>query len=874
MPAQLIKTKLFIPPNRPDQVHRPRLMQRLDVGLTRRLTVLCAPAGFGKSTLLSQWCAARQSTAGWVSLDAGDNDPVRFLTYLVAAVQRVRPELGESARALLSTQPVHLETVATTLVNEWASLAEDLVLVLDDYHVVTEEKVHDVVTFLLENMPPAAHLLVASRTDPPLPLARLRIKEQLAEVRAEDLRFTPEETAQFFRQRAGLQLTDAELGQLDERSEGWVAGLQVAALSLQGRKNVPDLLGAFTGNHRFVFDYLAEEVFRRQPVWVQTFLLRTAVLDRMTGPLCDAVTGEEGGDATLDQLDQANLFVVPLDSERRWYRYHHLFAEFLRGYLKLKHPHWMADLHRQAARWYQQAGFMMDAVDHWLQAREYVGAAEVLEQVAKEMLQRGEVTTLFRWLETIPADVTESRGRLCLWYAWAYVVMSQPKLGSEYLDKAERAMPEGDAPGSITTHMRGEIAGLRALTALAKGDLAGGTALVRTALELSPEGDLFLRSLILQSVGLTHWYTGQIDEAISAFHEGGIISKMNNGANMTIGAYTNEARLQMFKGRLREAMNLYRQALVVAEEAKVPGLPSLGAAYVGMGTVQLEWNDLDGADANLTHGIDRCVRLGRVGALTRVLVPAYIMLSRLWLARGDMKSALAAQQQAEEALHWGDLAAGATSVPAWRAHLMLAAGDLHGAGRWAEEFTGKLPLSHISEFEYLIYSRVLSAQGRHAESVALLEKIVAAATHSGREGSALRALVPLAMALQAKGDRIGAVSRITSAIPMAESENWLRVFLDEGQPMAELLAGQPYEFARRVRELLGAAGSGADELLSEREVEVVRLLAEGLSNQDLAKRLVVTEGTAKWHVHNIYSKLDVKNRTQAVARARELGLTD
>ena len=885
-----------MPRAQPNLVPRPRLGELLAEGMNRKLTLVSAPAGFGKTTLLSEWLTMHSGEGypvAWVALDEGDNDPARFLSYLVAALQTVTEGVGEAALVSLhSPQPPPIEPILTALINEVDAIPNDFALVLDDYHLVEAESVHDAVTFLLDHLPPQMHLVIASRTDPPLPLSRLRARGQMTEIRDDDLRFTSEEAAAFLEDVMGLNLSAEDVGALEQRTEGWIAGLQLAALSMQGLDDVSGFIEAFTGSNRYVLDYLAEEVLKKQPEQVQGFLLQTSILDRLSGALCDAVTGEDDGQAMLERLEHANLFTVPLDQERHWYRYHHLFAEFLRGRLWRMQPERVPELHSRAAKWYEEHGSTSEAIRHALAAEDFELAARLVEQTRGTMITRDELNTLLGWLEALPDELVRSRASLCLAYAWVLVLTGQVDTVEARLRDAELAVcsaePDERARGL------GEVAAARAEVARMRGEIPRAIDLSHRALEIIPEESLLLRSVAALNLGSAYWISGDTTAASRASSEAVILSEAAENIYVTLVALRELALVKVAQGRLREAAELYRKALQLGLEQGYELLPVMGYVYIGLGDLLREWDNLEAALYHLTEGIKLC----KQGGLVVPLPDGYISLSRVKQARGDIVGALATVQEAEQLVRRHNITLFIAKLAAHRARLSLAQGDTEAIARWARESDLGIvdEPTFQDEFEHTTLARVLIATDRAEEALRLLERLLEAAQADGRMGSEIQIFALRALALRAADDTAGAVNALARALSLAEPEGYVRTFVDEGVPMAALLqqvvqaqkegslAATLPDFSREyVGKLLAAikeetappprvTAASLLEPLSERELEVVRLIASGASNRDIARKLFVSLSTVKTHINNIYRKLEVRTRTQAVARARELKL--
>jgi LuxR family maltose regulon positive regulatory protein len=908
----LLKTKLYIPPPRPELVPRPRLIERLNVGLHRKLTLISAPAGFGKTTLLSEWIHSLYSLLpttvfAWISLDEGDNDPARFLAYIVAAVQIVQADVGEAALAALqSPQPPPTESVLTALINEIAALpglggheGRPYILVLDDYHLIRAQPIHDALTFLLDHLPPNLHLVVATRADPPLPIARLRGQGQLTALRQSDLRFTTDEAAAFLNQVMSLNLSPDDLGALEARTEGWVAGLQMAALSMRGRRDVSAFIQAFTGSDRYILDYLAEEVLQCQPESIQTFLLQTSILDRLTGPLCDAVTdlpvltgegqGEGSGQAMLERLERANLFIVPLDNERRWYRYHHLFADLLRQRLHQIQPDLVPALHRRASGWYEHNGLMAAAVNHALFAEDFERAACLIEQAAEPTLMRSEFATFLGWVEALPAEVTRARPLLHAYHTGIQLMNGLPlPVAEARLREAMEAEPSQTVSGAVAT--------FQTLIAAYRGDTRQSVELSQQALELLAEDNLFLRSLLAGFLGITYLWSGDFATAAKALREAVRIGQQIGNLTFTVLALCHLAELHIMRGQLHEARAFYEQALERAVDDQERPLPIAGVALMGLGYLLRESNDLEAALRHVVEGIELATKWEEMGAFT-----GYISLACVKQASGDQEAAREAIQKAwQVAMGFEGMELAPVVAGVYQARLWIQQGDHNAALRWAgergleerieagelEKGSRTLPFLY-GALEYMAYAEALIAQGRPDEALAILIPLLQVIEAGGWTMFAIETLALESLAFQALGDVGQALRCLGGALSLAEPEGFVRVFVDRGQPMARLLyhaaeRGIAPEYAGRLLvafppvELAPTAPSRPSpemiEPLSEREREVLLLIAEGLSNREIAQRLFLSLSTVKVHTYNIYGKLGVHSRTQAVAKARALGI--
>jgi LuxR family transcriptional regulator, maltose regulon positive regulatory protein len=908
----LLTTKLYVPQAHPNLVPRMRLGEHLTEGMSRKLTLISAPAGFGKTTLLSEWRMIHLGSEyplAWISLEGADNDPTRFLTYLIAALQVLKADVGKAVLASLrSPQPPPIESVLTALINDIASISKDFALVLDDYHLIANEALHDAVTFLLNHLPPQAHLIIASRVDPPLPLARLRARGQMTEIRANDLRFTPEETAAFLRGVMGLDLPEESIAVLEERTEGWIAGLQLAALSVRGREDVAGLITALRGSSRYVLDYLAEEVLRSQPEDVRAFLLQTSILDRLSGALCDAVTDRAGGQEMLETLERANLFTNPLDDERHWYRYHHLFSEFLRDRLHRTQPDQGTWLHGKASAWFEHNGHVHEAVDHALAAADTENAARLIEENFRDMLAHGEATLLLNWMEALPEELLRSRPRLCIPCAWARLLTGQLEAAELCVQDLERMV---DANASFPPDVReaptsneelaavsGEAAAIRAFIVRTRGDISNSLELSRRALGLLRENNFTLRGIVALNLGGAYSMSGDLAAADMALTEAITASRRANNAFAVLLAMRELAELQVMGGRLHRAAALYRQALRLAEQRP---FPAASLAHVGMGELLYEWNDLDGAMHHLTEGIE----LGERSGSTNIIFPGHALLARVKWAQGDLDEAFRIIQEDEWSAHSMNLSShDHNRIVAYGARLRLAQRDVGAAARLLGERGISVDdhVNHLNIFEHVMLARVLIARDEHDAALGLLGRLLGVAEATRSLGSAIEILAVLALAASDQGDEAQAMATVERALSLAEPEGYVRVFVDEGEPMAvllqkslrarrgERLISSQYTSLEYVGALLTAfrRSSGSRTLstetdllqavqplpdpLSERELEVLQLVAAGKTNREISGQLFVTVDTVKKHLTHIFVKLGVSSRTQAVARVRELGL--
>jgi LuxR family maltose regulon positive regulatory protein len=880
-------------------VPRPHLIRQLEEGLHlgRRMTLISAPAGFGKTTLLSDWIQQTARPAAWLSLDEGDNDLARFLAYLIAALQRIDPDVGQTARAMLQAPrgASRLEPPLTSLINDIVATAEPLLLVLDDYHVIEASPIHKAVSFLLDHLPPlpqGMHLVIATRADPPLPLARLRGRGQMTELHAADLRFTPGEAEAYFNETMALALSVEHVAALEQRTEGWIVGLQLAALSLQGQENVAGFIQAFSGNQRYVLDYLTEEVLNRQPEEIQAFLLQTAILDRLTGSLCDAVrfgdtetpNRSEGAASStgtavtrgaesqqvLELLEASNLFLVPLDEERCWYRYHHLFADILRQRLEREQADLVPELHRRASAWYEREGLITEAVGHALTCGDFERAAYLILEAGWATFTRGEMRTILGWIAVLPDDIVRANPQLGVLHAWAMA-----KSGD--LDGAERRLRQLDG-----NRLHGEATAVRAYIAGVRGDLPQAVGLSQQSLALLPGENLVVRAIVAQNLGVAYHWRGDPTAAIRALTEAVMLSRAADQSFQTLTAMAILGRAYEMQAALHQAMDTYQEALELGRGADRRPAPFACMAYVGMAGVLYEWNDLDAAKQHALEG----VKLGKLGGFIAYQIFGHALLARVCEAQGDRDGALENIEHAERLGQGSDYALVTALATELRVRLWLAQGNLLAAARWAQgrQLQPADELDAASEIEQTAVARTLVVQDRLSDALSLLASLLQRAQGAGRTAHVIKVRALQAFAFQELGDVAQALSALKRALSLAEPEGYVRTFVDEGEPMARLLRHALAEgiapgYVSRLLAAFGQSPSTASpavqrlaEPLTERELEVLRLIAGGLSNREIAQQLVVAVSTVKTHINHLYGKLEVKNRTQAVARARELGL--
>ncbi|MCE7984362.1 MAG: hypothetical protein DYG89_24575 [Caldilinea sp. CFX5] len=933
----LVTTKLYIPQRKHRLVLRAHLLTRLQQSLHCKLTLVCAPPGFGKTTLLGQWLASdhtqtadtlRQRTA-WVTLDAEDNDVTQFWRYVLTALARVQPDLGAHLLAAWQAAALPLHTLVKGLINELATLPDDVLLVLDDYHVIEQQTIHDSLLFLLDYLPPNLHLIVASRADPPWPLARFRLNGELIELRVADLCFTTEEITTFFHQVTPVNLSPSEVAILAARTEGWIAGLQAVALSLQDRSDSQEFIQALTGSHRYILDYLVEQVLQRQPEILQTFLLRTALLDRLCGSLCDALMGWDIGEppfantaallptpypnsqAILEHLEAANLFTLPLDDERCWYRYHHLFGDLLRKRLETTTPAaCVAELHGRAARWYEQHGSAREAVTHALAAQDFPLAAGLIAAEAQTLIQRGEVRRLAGWLAALPTECVRTHAGLSLATAWVRLFLSEFALVEPALQETELALTQMAPSPPPARQVRAEVAAIRAVLTTLRGQLT-------TAGELAAQAHAELtgrlpvaRSMLAFVHGVMARTQGDLPAAHQAFAEAQALSEAGNSLLTALLAGYHLGALQMEQGQLQQAAARYQQALHLVERLGHPGdqaLPAVGAPHVGLGRLLLEWHDLAAAHEHLMQGVQLTGQKGGMG----LALDGYMALAQLYHLQGDHSALLQAMQEVESRMHRSPYADARDRLADFQAQMALRQGQQPAVAQWVRTcgLTVEDELTYANRGRYLLFARWLIDEQRYPEAQQLLTRLQHFTTQVGLLGQRIEVLTLQAQLAQAQGQEDEAITRLQAALTLAEPEGYIQLFVIQGEALHWLLVKtratlhEPRLCAYLDRLLIasgavhladsdasttvlpppatcGERGSLWDgpplatliEPLSARELHVLRLLAAGASNQAIAEELVIALTTAKKHVSNIIGKLGVENRTQAVARARALGL--
>jgi LuxR family maltose regulon positive regulatory protein len=897
---QLLATKLHAPPEPSHLVPRTRLLAQVDEGVSHNLTLICAPAGFGKTTLLSEW---RASEAGhrlpltWLSLDESDSDPARFLTYLVAAIQQIDSAVGHATQAMLqSPQPPPPEVLLTTLINDIANMAAPFALALDDYHVIDSPGVHRQLAFLLEHQPSQLHVIILTREDPPLPLSRLRASGQVTDIRQVDLQFTLDETADFLRQAARLELSRGDIAALHQRTEGWIAGLQLLALSLRGQANARQLIQSFTGSDRYILDYLVDEVFQRQPPDVQDFLLKTSVLDRFSAPLCDAVADRSDSHAVLLSLERANLFIIPLDPAREWYRYHHLFADLLGHRLRIEAPRAEPQLHRRASQWYADHGFRAEAIHHALAAADWERAAELISIASDDLLKRGETVTLLNWYGALPQDFVQARSSLCLEYSWSLIFAAQLDEAETYLRRAEQLAQNDSA-------LLGKILAAQAYTARTRGDSRHAFALSQRALSLLAPDDDTSRSVVAMNLGMAYWYAGHLDGAKQMLSDARDAAHRSDNRYAAAIAQIFLCRIVALRGQLHRAATAYRQII----EASGPS-PIATLAIIDLARLLYEWNDLEAAAQQAQRGIEFSQRSGNA----EIVLASYRTLALIKQAQGD---AAAAQTALQESVHLAEQPGLSPSARwhelAYRVLIALLSQDLATCSHLIDQYPTLEQLETLPDYLLLSSTQAqwLLIQGQRAACAELLAARYEKASRAGAQNALVETRVLQALAAVTRNE---ASSFLNEALVMAEPEGYIRTFVDLGEPMRKLMSewrlrdekqtratsnhaeSNLLEYAARLLTAFDRPSSGAQptsfhsptgalrspqsafpilaEPLTERELEILRLLPTELSTRELAEHLVVSINTIKTQLKSIYAKLGAHSREEAVEKARALNL--
>lgn len=900
MASPLLATKFHVPATRPTLVPRSRLTEGLDGGRGARLTLVAAPAGFGKTTLLAHWLTASADgrAVAWLSLDQRDNDPAVFWAYVTEALRRAAPGAWAAASQTLAAHPGDGEAIAAGICADLEGLDGDLILVLDDYHLIDAVAVHDGLAFLIDHLPPRVQLVMGTRADPRLPLARLRARGDLVEIRAADLRFAADEAAAYLTGAMGLTLTADDVAALEGRTEGWIVALQLAALSLQGREDTSGFIEGFAGDDRFVVDYLVEEVLQRQPARMRSFLLQTSILSRLTGPLCDALTGDDDGAAMLESLERSNLFVVPLDDQRRWYRYHHLFADMLAARLRDESRLSIGPLHRRASDWHEREGNLPAAVGHALLCEDPPRAGELIERAALAMFRDRHEATVRGWFDALPNELILSRPALAIHYVGAHVVSGDFGGIEPYLDAAERALAEHSGPREGVLRMiPGMVFAYRAAMSQARGDMAGAAAHARRAFELAEPEDHMARGAAAGLAGLASWTMGDLIAARESWTDA--VASLDRAEHVSdaMGGSVALADIMIAQGRLGEAATVFEGRLARAAATGQPGMRGVGDMHVGLAGVMCERGDVGAAKEHLEANGS----LGERASMPQNPYRARVVAAQVAWAEGDLSAAALLLDDAER-VYVGDFFPNVRPIAAMRARVLIAQGKEAEALTWARGRGLAVgdQLTYLTEYEHVTLAMALIAQGRNtrndaalADAAGLVARLRLAAETGGRAGSLVEILVVQALAFQAlaeqsRGRGAAALEALRTAVTLAEPEGYVRTFTAAGDPLVgplQALAkeGTQRAYVRRLVAAIGAAntavagggrrdGAGLVAPLSERELDVLRLLRSELSGPEIALELFVSLNTVRTHTKSIFAKLGVNNRRAAVRAADELGL--
>ena len=910
MSQVFLPTKLYRPRPKSRLVSRPRLLRKLAPARERKLTLISAPAGFGKTTLLGEWLQQQGELdpplpGTWLSLDTNDNDPARFTAYLVTALQKVEPDLGSEVQMMLKAgKTIPIDGVWEYLISEIVCVPSPFVIVLDDYHVIENPLIHHCLAFLLEQMPPPMHLVISSRADPPLPLSRLRVRGELVELRALDLRFNSEEMADFLALWIGKKLSAADQAELEARTEGWIAGLQLAALAIQSLleteveaawdTSLSSFVHRLSGSTRFILDYLAEEVLRSQPEAIRSFLQKTCILERLTAPLCDVLTDDEGSQNILASLEKQNLFLFPLDDERAWFRYHHLFADLLRSSLQHQQPSLVVDLHRKASAWYESQGYFAEAVHHALKTPDPGEAARLMENIAIETIMGGEVDTVLTWAASIPDEQAKMRPSLCASFGWALILSGKMDQAMRYLHLPYQRVSTQESPSSCPSV---EIALARAMIAYCMEDFENAFRYAQQVGEQLSQEPTYLHGMLKFILGAAYEMVGQDQAAFEACQEARHLNHAFGNRISELFALGRIGDLQIRRGQLHQASQTYQQALQLGKYRNDRLLPVAALPVFAMGRVLFEWNRLEEAEQYFHESADLSRKLGNRFTLQSSL----LFLARIQLIRGEQDLALELQKEADQVgAELPLLPATVAPIALLRLRLYLLRGDTQAAVRLAQtqEKNRRTPCAFSQELNALFLVRLWLTEGNTSSAMEALEIALSPARAAGRWGSVIELLVLQVLVLNLERRVPEALTALEEALALAEPEGYFRVFADEGEPMDRLLRlayrnreGGHKKYIARLLEAISPESIQTSldtaelpearpiksrpilvDPLTERELEVLRMIIRGNSNREIADQLVITVGTVKAHVSSIFSKLDVRSRTQAISKVNQLGL--
>lgn len=894
MPTPIVATKFYIPPPQPTLIQRPHLIERLNENCHRKLTLIAAPAGFGKSTLVSEWLRQLDARAAWVSLDEGDNDLVQFLRYLVAAMQRVDATVGQDlVQVLEDAESAAFEPVLAELINDIVDATPvdatpagvptpHFVLVLDDYHAITAAPVHEALVYLLDHLPDGLHIVLMTRSDPPLSLARMRVRQQVHEIRVRALHLALHEVQAYFHHVAQVDLPLDAVQQLEARTEGWIAGVQLTALSLQGQKQAEaeKLVATLTGTNRYIADYLIEEVLHHQPPEIRNFLLQTSILERLSPTLCDAVTQQHNGYTVLPFLESNGFFLIPLDNERQWYRYHHLFLDLLRAQLHFQQPDQIPVLHQHAADWYARRGSIFDALRRAFAANDPALAITLMEDHTFPLILRGNFRRPLAWLKQLPQAELDQSPRLLLDYGWLMALTTEIDKIAGIVRLVEQNLADADADDPTVRQQRIEIGLLQSFTATHTGEPERGLTLSQQILDKLPHEETLWRGIACLIQAEAYYTFGNITEINRALTQSEPLLRQSNAFGLVMFATGGLLQASIIQGQLHHAQQLCQRTLAWATEQGLQQNPALAFMYVDLGNIYREWNELATAESYLMEGI----RLAEIGNITAARSDCHLALTKLYMSQGDWPGAQRALDEAK-ATRPGEYPPATIAMNALQLRIWLQTGALHLAERWMQS-SGLSLLDEPTSFhglEYCALCRLAIAQGQLDPAFVMLDKLLQQSLADHRTTWVIEILLLKAVALHMQGKRPQALGALTDALQWAKPEGFIRSFIDEGDAVADLLRqaaikGIEVAYVTQLLEAFQEEMPNADleqplvEPLSKRELELVQLVAEGLTNQQIADQLVISLATTKKHMSNILGKLAAANRTEAVGRARELNL--
>lgn len=897
MPTPILSTKLFIPSSGHNLIHRERLFKILNKGLAGKLTLISAPAGFGKTTVVSQWITNCGRPAGWISLEKEDENSVRFLSYVIAALQKVKDNTGEGIQAMLqSPQPPSTESILTILLNEINTFPENFILVLDDYHLIDSHSVDKVISFLLEHLPPQMHMVLVSREDPNLPFSRMRARGQLTELRASDLRFTPEEIRGLLIEKMSLNLSAGEIDALENRTEGWITGLQLAAISLQSLSDTSSFISSFTGSHHFILDYLLEEVLEHQSEEINNFLLSTSIADRLCGSLCDALVphSSASGQETLKYLQQVNLFLISLDHERIWFRYHHLFGDLLKQRLSSsKTKSEVQQLHLRASIWYEKNHYFAEAVDHALMADDSDRTADLVELAWPDMEGTFQSAKWLEWIAELPEPLIKQRPVLCAAYAMALMDVGKSENVDKWLNISGKWLDNDTEKGKMIIRddkqfqsLPATIASTRSYLAQITGDLENSIKYARLCVKLADKENYQLIAGASSLIGISCWAVGDLEKALLYFHES--IEGMKKAGNILFAiAMTNaSADIAYEKGCLKEASDIYNKALKMADDLKGKNLWVTANSHLGLTKLFLEWGDAEAAEESLQKSRELCKYASLentpyLTALTEAALMEYL---------GDLEKADKLLNKAKE-LYMINPAPDVRPIDVFQTCLWIRRGKLKEAASRLEikDYSNEEKIPFLRCFDYIAHIRLLMAEYQKKPDndcfhkiIRFIEKIKNATENGGWQTLRMETLILESVAYELYNNREKAFSSLRSLIPLTESEGFIRIFTIEGQIMKKLLTAYAAQQKKSdyIIRLLSAldnekktpANQPLLEPLSPRELEILRFISEGLSNREIGERLFLALTTIKGYNQRLFAKLNVQRRTEAVARARKLGI--